>query len=171
MSAGLKWMTLARPKVFNEQCDPAMLAIRFEKHRKWLGAGGRCSCYASICPSDTKQEPHALKWLLLDPKTDSVGRPCLTSSTCPLWSAVLESWLEQMADDPPAHLLTFSLCRRLPSGTFACISIKLTCVIFELYQTWLIRSFLPTNVCGYLRIWKSYIRKVWRKITTTKIKL
>lgn len=107
-SARLKWATLARRKVLKEQCDPALLAIRFEKH------SGRSGCRGTALPLcqhlslwHEQHAPHALKWLLLDTKTDSARRPCPTSSTCPLCSAVPESRLEQMADDPRAHLLTF----------------------------------------------------------------
>lgn len=48
----------------------------------------------------------------------------------------------------PAHLLTFPRCRRLPSGTFACISIRLTCYSFCIVSnmTFFFCSFLPTNV-------------------------
>lgn len=39
-SAGLKWVTLARGKVFNEQCDPALLATRFQKAPRVAGCLG-----------------------------------------------------------------------------------------------------------------------------------
>lgn len=94
------------------------------------GGGGAPAMPASV-PSDTEQHaPHALKRLLLDTTTDSARRPCPTSSTCPLRSAVPESRLEQMADDPRAHLLTFPpRVVVYPPGTFAYISIILTRVI------------------------------------------
>lgn len=136
-SARLKWATLARRKVLKEQCDPALLARRFEKH------SGRSGCRGTALPLcqhlslwHRQHAPHALKWLLLDTKTDSARRPCLTSSTCPLCSAVPESRLEQMADDPRAHLPTFPpRVVVYPPGTFAYISIILTRVIvFHFYQ-------------------------------------
>lgn len=69
--------------------------------------------------------------LLFDTKTHSVRHPCPTSSTGPFCSAAPASRLEQMADDPRAHLLTFARVAVYPPGAFACISMRLARVVFH----------------------------------------
>lgn len=108
MSDRLKWLTLESRKVFKWQCDPAPLAIRFSKRCDLSDVRGRCTCYASICPSDTKCAPHTRKWLFLDTNTDARRPLSLTSSTCSFWCAALEStaaadgrWFPSSPPDTP----------------------------------------------------------------------
>lgn len=108
MSDGLTRVTLQNQKVFNEQCDPALLARRFSKQLELWVVSGRSTCYASICPSDT----HAHKSLYLDTNTDTLLLP---SSYCPFLSAVLKSTAAADGSWFPVHLLTLLLCSRLPS--------------------------------------------------------